>query len=340
MKAESEMLCDLASKRSSKIFLARLNEKRLGSTRYGRAHLSLWKRGRRPIPQEVQVFIRDDYLQRNTPYGSFFVINDPSDSPPFLPLLLDGLRKANPDLKAVLGHAMAVQAAGKEVQYGGVEVKDRHWAILAALIGTLQRQLGDTESALRSFEDAKSFSEKSAPDLMPRYSTNFLNAQRESYFKDKTKTESEYHIMLAHIFDEQGKLLNLAKKADDKKLIMKHLMRLASLLNKKKDFEAYLRQARRSDAFGTSETERDAYLIDWLDPSHDIDGDFDNARKWDGYRQLIDTQPKRKKRSAVAVLTLLLALTAISIPQAIVDEVGATVSPIYAAKLGGGDYGV
>lgn len=315
------------------------------SSKYSKAHLSHWIKGTRQIPLPVKEWLNDEVFLRCTPWGSFSIMKG-------LPVWFDGIvniLKSSQDVDMALDLAMRCQAAG---DYDPKNKKEEPWvwAALSAFIGVIFRTKDDLESANAAFEDSVSLLEQigeKGRHIYPRYMTNNLSIKRELAYRqynENLMSEDDYKKALEDTKFSQKKLLeeemnNGSLSCEDHALMLRHLLRLSSLLNDRKAFDEFLNEARTCQGFGKGEEDRDLKLRDLLKEENDCDGDFHNARAYQSTYELFGMNSNKSSRKSMSAVIALIVFLGIGNIHLGIDETSG--SNICSAKvLCGGDYAV
>ncbi len=254
-------------------------------SRYTRSHLHYWTQLKRPIPGEIVTWLQKEAFIRLTPWGSYAFLGKKA---PWLEIVLDALRKPEPDLNAALDLVLRLEKAGDNIPERPLSADT--WPSLSALVGTILRVKGLLPDARRAFERAVDLAEKYAPELLPRYRTNLLNIGREVRFEDfkhKLISPEAYRGYLKAILAKQREVLGQAQLESDRTLALKHCLRLTSLLDDRREFSYFLCEARKCKGFGPSPEDRDRALVRFMNAEHDEDRDFENAREYRCFTELV-----------------------------------------------------
>jgi len=255
------------------------------TSRYTRSHLHYWTQLKRPIPGEVITWLQEEAFLRLTPWGSYAFLGRKA---PCLEIVLDALRKPDPDLDAALDLVLRLEKAGDNLPERPLPADT--WPSVSALIGTLLRAKRLLPDARKAFERAVDLAEKHAQELLPRYRTNLLNIGREVRFEDfkrKLISQEAYEDFLKSILVKQREVLGEAKLESDRTLALRHCLRLTSLLDDRREFAYFLCEARKCTGFGAAPEERDRALVRFMSPEHDEDRDFANAREYRCFMELV-----------------------------------------------------
>ena len=331
-----------------------------------KSNVSRWQSGNMPVPRLVSDWMVTEVF-RNTLYGS--VALETKDLPGWFIFLVDGLCRSPESVEAGLEAALRVQAGGdyrKSTKKQSTNTKPWVWAVFAAFIGMLQREQRDLDAAGESFDCAVDLAKEAfdcavdpaekdkAKGLIPRYHTNALNIHRELKFKDFSErkiTNEEYIEFVESTLTEQKSVLKAAEQAGglsekDRAFMLRHIMRMDSILNKKREFDMYLIEARKCEGFGKTPEDRDASLGEMLSPTHDEDNDFGNARRYESTYEIRGVSPERASRSPgkyprkmVSRVNAILAVTVITLGsfQIGIGPTG-TDEPSLGHSVRGGDY--
>lgn len=255
---------------------------------YTRSHVHYWTQLKRPIPQEVASWIQREAFVRLTPWGSYAFLGRKA---PWLELVMGALRNPNPDLDAALDLLSRLERAGDNLPER--PVMPDTWPSICALMGTLYRVKDMLPEAKAAFQRSVELAEKSAPDLLPRYKTNLLNIRREVRFHERNRqliSEDAYREELKLILCEQRDLLGKTRLDGDRTLALKHCLRITSLLDDRRQFSYFLCEARKCKGFGVIPEDRDRALARYMSAEHDEDGDFQNAREYRCFMELVATE--------------------------------------------------
>lgn len=253
---------------------------------YTRSHVHYWTQMKRPIPPDVAQWIGNEAFVRLTPWGSYAFLGQKA---PWLEMVLDTLRRPDADLDATLDVVLRLEKAGDILPERPVAADT--WPSVAALVGTLYRVKGVLSEARNAFERAVELARKSAPQLLPRYQTNLLNIRREirhqEYERKLVSAEAQREFLRA-ILTEQKEVWRAARLDGDQSLALRHCLRVASLLDDRREFAALLTEARKCKGFGQVPEDRDRALARFMSAEHDEDGDFANAREYRCFMQLTE----------------------------------------------------
>jgi hypothetical protein len=238
---------------------------------YSRGHASLWKRGKRSIPDNVGEVIIDEAFKRLTPWGDFTVENCYGPVNWVLNLL------RNPDTKQDEPLDMAIRLYNSCNPNHEAE----NMARLAAIIGILFRLDNDLENSEKWFTIAVNTANKSARNLYFRYKTSLLNIQRNMVDIERRSgcvNLLDYYHKLDIFFSEQEQIFHKSETLSDKVLALKHLLRISSLRDDESSFTKYATEARKPNYFGDTLEQSDKALAELFSKENDEDGDFVNAR--------------------------------------------------------------
>ncbi len=253
--------------------------------KYTRSHLHYWTQLKRPIPPDVALWIHQEAFIRLTPWGSYAFLGQKA---PCLEIVLDSLRRPEANLDAALDLVLRLEKAGDNVPERPVPPDT--WPSVAALIGTILRVKGRVPDAKDAFQRAVELARECAPELLPRYETNLLNIRREAHFQQRNRkliSDDAYRDSLKNILAEQKDVLGKAKLDGDRTLALKHCMRITSLLDDRRGFAYFLTEGRKCKGFGSIPEERDRALARFMSAEHDEDGDFENAREYRCFIELL-----------------------------------------------------
>lgn len=253
---------------------------------YTRSHVHYWTQMKRPIPPDVAQWIGNEAFVRLTPWGSYAFLGQKA---PWLEMVLDSLRRPEADLDATLDVVLRLEKAGDILP--DRPVSPDTWPSVAALLGTLYRVKGVLPEARNAFERAVELARQSAPQLLPRYQTNLLNIRREirhQEYERKLMSAEAYREFLRAILSEQKEVWRAARLEGDQCLALRHCLRVASLLDERREFAALLTEARKCKGFGQGPEDRDRALARFMSAEHDEDGDFANAREYRCFMQLTE----------------------------------------------------
>jgi len=268
---------------------------------YTKSSISHWINNNRRMSDEVFIFVKNQVFQKD--WGSIYILL-PEEQPFFFDVIKDLITQGK--FEGAIDIAIRCQAAGD----CDPEKKENPaiWAYLAAIIGCIYRDQASSkditeaqkykllEKSAEAFEDANSLADNLLYKCMAiRYKTNCLSIRREIEFHkcSKDNKNSKYLGFVREVFTEQDSLLKLLingiidKETEDTiVLVLRHLLRISSLLNDETSFSYYLKMAQKREGFGATPEERDASLKKQFDKRHDSDNDFENARSYKCVQEL------------------------------------------------------